>query len=357
METQEIIKNIKELINKITSVKDSKIKLTLEQNIISLEEKIQHELICLQKKIIELQETNIKNNHHYAQKLEEIHNNNKRTYANVLGDNKNFVNTGAHNPEQKHAIIITSKNTLKAEDIKIKIQKNINLTKIKVGVNGVKKIGEQKLLISCQKKEDAEKLTEEINKVIGKEILAEEIKKKKPCLMLKRLQCQLTEEEIIDGIVQQNEGLTLEDKNNIKLIKELKNKYNEGKDNDTTNYIIETTGKLRKTLLEKNKVNIKFQRVYIEDCNPLTQCYHCLKFGHTAQRCLARTQPPICPHCTKEHILSKCENKEQPPICNNCCVQNKRFNMNYSTEHRVDSMKCLYRQKMLQIARERIDYE
>jgi len=115
--------------------------------------------------------------------------------------------------------------------------------------------------------------------------------------MLKRLQCKLSEEEIIDGILYQNEGISLEEKNNIKLIKELKNKYNEGKENDTTNYIIETTGKLRKTLLDKKKINIKFQRVYVEDCNPLTQCYHCLKFGHTALRCLARTQPPICPHC------------------------------------------------------------
>jgi len=143
---------------------------------LSLEERIQSEQICLQRRIIDLQEAIIVNSQHYSKKLEEVLDNGRKTYAQACDNNKT-LEIKSPNVETKYSILLKS-NTLKAEDIKMKLQKNINLTKMKVGINGIKKIGDQKMIISCQKKEEAEILTEEINKVIGKEINAEEIKKK-----------------------------------------------------------------------------------------------------------------------------------------------------------------------------------
>lgn len=352
----DILEDIKSDIAKITSVKDSRIKLSLENNLKKLEEQIKIENLMLQKKVINLQEQIITNNEHYNEKLESFMTKNIKTYAQAT----TTINKIEKQIPQKHAIIISTTKNLKAEEMKKRIEKNIDVTKMQVGVTEFKKIGDQKLIISCLKKEDAQKMVTKINGTFGEDINAEETKKRKPIMIVKRLQSDLSEDEIVLGIIQQNEGLQNCRKDDFKLIKEIKlKKFEQQKTSqqDISNYLLQTSGAIRKILVNIGKINIKYQRVPIDDLSPLTQCYHCLKYGHTALRCLNRTQPPTCPHCAQDHTLAKCTEKNNKPICYNCSSNNIKYKSNISDDHRADSINCTYRQKMLQIAKERVEYE
>lgn len=94
----------------------------------------------------------------------------------------------------------------------------------------------------------------------------------------------------------------------------------------------------------------------MEDCNPLMQCYHCQKYGHTAPRCLRINEKPICPHCAGDHGLKDCQNKNEVPKCINCTTNNQIKKSSYPTNHKANNEECKQRIKMLQYAKERIDY-
>lgn len=46
----------------------------------------------------------------------------------------------------------------------------------------------------------------------------------------------------------------------------------------------------------------------------VTQCYNCLRYGHSATRC---TYPSRCKHCTEDHNSRDCK-KSESPLCINC---------------------------------------
>lgn len=127
--------------------------------------------------------------------------------------------------------------------------------------------------------------------------------------------------------------------------------------NGLTNYILETSGTLRSYLIEKEKINIGFNRVRVEDAIPLTQCFHCLKFGHTALKCLSKDKSATCLHCAKDHEWKECPNKNSEEKCSNCIYQNTTFKMTLNTNHKANDKNCTYFKKMMYIAQSRIDYD
>lgn len=142
------------------------------------------------------------------------------------------------------------------------------------------------------------------------------------------------------------------EKNNFINVKKISNhRFRE----NHHNIIIETTGDMRKLLLYKGKINIGFQRVFVEDCNPLMQCYHCLGFGHTAIRCFNQTNKPRCVHCAGEHKSSDCTKKEEHQCFN--CLQKKTQNKETGkTNHRANSHECPIVIKMKIMAQQHINY-
>lgn len=348
MDVLSIIENIKLEISNISTVKDSKAKNNLELNIKLLEEKwtqekisLQNEIVCLQSKLIDKLET----------KMENISDCGKKTYASCLKVIPVI-------PESKFSLIIKGEDAdMTSDAIKEQIIKKIKIANLGIAVNGIRKASQNKLIISCPSKLHAEKLTEEINKTLKKNMVAEELRKKNPKIFIRNLQVDLTEEEIIEALKTQNDGIkdimNKDTKNTIKLIKMFKPKNQNG----LTNYILETSGALRSYLMEKEKINIGFSRVRVEDANPLTQCYHCLKFGHTALKCLNKDKNATCLHCAKDHEWKDCPNKNSEEKCSNCVHQNTIFKMTLNTNHKANDTNCTYFKKMMYIAQSRIDYD
>lgn len=337
MDVLTLIDNIKSDLKNISSVKDSKIRNNIEQTIQLLEESWKREKNRFQEQIIELQQKVIN-------KLEK--NNEQKSYAMVLKERTVQIE------EPKFAVLITAEGKETSEDIKSIITKTIKVPNLGIGINGIKKTTNNKIIMTCSNKEDAQKLKTEINKNKNG-ISAEELKKKRPCMIIKGVGGEYNEENFLNDLILQNGELSDITNESIKVTKILKNR----KSDQLRNVIIETTGPIRKTLLEKQRVNIGFVRAHIEDCNPLTQCYHCLGFGHTSLKCLNKMNKPRCIHCAKNHKFSECEKTKDIVKCYNCDKNNNLFGTKNNTEHSANSEKCTYRKRMFIMAQQRIDYE
>lgn len=344
------LNELKSEVSKIQTVKDQKTKNTIELIITRLEDAINKESLSLQEKIIELQENIIESDRKYISNLEKFQN----------LENKATTKSYASIASGKYAtpkipvfpVIIKTKN--ENEDIKETILKNVKISKLGIGVSSIRKTSKNELIINLQKADDMANIKNEIAKLKLEGIHVENIDKKRPCMIFKGIDEKYTQEEFISDLILQNEDIKIiyeMDPNQIKYkgtiqIKKFKQK----------NIILETSGDIRNLLISKKSVNLGFYQIKVEDCNPLMQCYHCQKYGHTAMRCLQPPNKPICLHCAGEHNLKNCNNKNEIPKCINCTELNLKFNTTNPTDHKSNSEKCKHRLKMLNFAQEKINY-
>lgn len=339
----EYLENIKNDINKITSVKDSKIKQSLENNIKKLEDIIKCEHLKLQTKIIHLQEQIIKNSENYCQKLETLttSNQNVKTYAQATIQHKSPV----------FPIIIKSNNNENIQEI---ITKNIKISKLGIGVTNMRKTNKNELIMKLKKEDDMVSIKNEIKKLNIDGIHVENLNKKRPCMIFKGIDENYDHKEFISDLILQNDDIkTLNEKEQNKI--EHKGTIHIKKYNQK-NLIIETTGEIRNLLLAKKRVNLGFYQIKVEDCNPLMQCYHCQKYGHTALRCLQINKKPKCFHCAGEHNIKECTKQHESPNCINCIEINLKLKTSSPTNHKSNSDQCKHRIKMLHFAKEKINY-
>lgn len=356
---ESILENIKSDLNKISSQKDSKIKIVIEQNLKLLEEQFNKEKKEWQEQTINLQEKIIKNSEEYIKKLEGfISRKEKSSYAEIVSTYSTKPNTSMHNQETTYPLMVKSNNkNVNSDKLTDIIKTKINVAKLGIGISGMRRTKNGELLINCQKKEHIHLLKNEVNKLSTDGLNAMEIEKRRPCLIFKGIDENYRKEDFIEDITLQNDYIKMiRDRDNEKhvltvkgeiLIKKFKQK----------NLIIETTGEMRKILLTKGRVNLGFTRLKVEDCNPLTQCYHCLKFNHTAAKCFQKDANPKCFHCGNDHYAKECTSKDLTPKCSNCAEMNLKYNTNTPVNHSAKSDNCRYKIKMMMFAKQKIDYD
>lgn len=245
--------------------------------------------------------------------------------------------------KNEYCVLISPKqnNNDSMETLQKKIQEKIKIGKLRINVDGFKKISNNRLIIKCFKREDATKLQKEISKEI-KDVETKELEKKKPTLVFKGIYNDYNKEEFIEDLIEQNEYLKYSSDNKdinslLNVKKVVKNKFN-----DTSNYIVEVDKEVRRMILQREKINIGYQRIYVEDANPIFQCYHCLRFGHTAVRCLQKDKDAAsCTYCGDAHTHNACGNKNKSPKCKNCEQHNLKNKWTFPSNHRAnDRINC-----------------
>lgn len=351
MELKINIEKILTELNKIGSTKAAKeAKTEIETILINIEDSWKIEITSLQNTIIGLQNKVIQNQEDYINKLETLikkASNEEKSYAMVVREKSHPI------PKANFALLISSKKDKPADEIEKILKDKIKVSKLGIGISGIKKTYQNKIILTCDKQNDTEKIINEINKHPDIEIHANEIKKKKPCIIIKGVDACYKEEEILIDLINQNEdiknAMTSETENEpIVVKKKLKNK----KSDKLSNFIIQTTPYLRKIIISKERINIGYTKAHVEDCDPLMQCYHCLGYGHTSLRCLENMKSPRCLHCAGEHKIQDCVKKQEPAKCHNCT--NRK---GYQNEHPGNSYLFEFRKKMLKNAQMRIEYE
>ena len=220
------------------------------------------------------------------------------------------------------------------DKVKTDLMKNFNPSKEKVQITNLRKtkVG---LIIEAESEGDLDKIRN--NKDLNEQFHIEKPSKSRPRIMIYDVPSDMTDQQVIQAVFEQNEGLIDSAKN---LAMHFEPKFKTGKrQKETTTWVVEVSPEIRVSLLERRKIFIGWQSCKIHDYITVTKCYKCQGFGHIAKHC---RNEQVCSHCTQTgHNRSDGPNKDKPKTCANC-LRSKR-------EHTHDTMdrKCpLYKQAL-----------
>lgn len=150
--------------------------------------------------------------------------------------------------------------------------------------------------------------------------------RRNPRLVIHDIPVELSEEQIITCLVEQNlPGVSVDDVKPIFLYPTGRKRFR--------SCIIETTPEHRIRLLNLRKVTIQWSACRIDDHVSILQCFRCHGFGHIASKCAANVL--TCGKCAGEHITKDCESSNGLKCTN--CVAAKLTNVAHAA---YDKAKC-----------------
>jgi hypothetical protein len=225
---------------------------------------------------------------------------------------------------------------MSSEQLKEVIKTKVDLKSIKnIGINSIRKVRNNGLLIECNEKQECSQLSEEINKTCNNVCSATIPTKLNPRIIIynihsdKSLETLEQKKEFMqyikDSIISRNN--TIEDfvKNNESCVFECKFLI-KSKNINLQHLIIEVSPQLRKLLLSMEKVNILWHRHQVKDFILITRCFKCLGFSHSKSKCQLQVH---CSECRKEgHDFKTCSSESSHKSCINCMRYNQSLKPN-----------------------------
>jgi hypothetical protein len=139
----------------------------------------------------------------------------------------------------------------------------------------------------------------------------------------------LKDETLIDTIKKQN---TIDARNEdlcIKIIKRM------AKDRSGGSLILEVDIRTHELMLEKERINIGWNKCRVFDHYSIKRCFKCWGFYHIAKDC---KRQETCSKCAANHKASEC--KAIKMRCVSCMHKNKTYNLKINEEHDALSRKC-----------------
>ncbi|KAI5639064.1 hypothetical protein NE865_08406 [Phthorimaea operculella] len=277
------------------------------------------------------------------------------TYASKLKNSPPKKSEKINIPTTKPAIIVgpTTEVFSSAQTHEI-IKKNISFRDQEFAPENVRYVSNNKVLIEFDKPEYAE-ITLEMIKNTDCPIRAEKSKKLKPMFILKGVSSEIAPEELSELITKQNELIKKVTGPEDNLVFKFKrNNRNES----LYNAVFMATPKIWRAVMSAGKLNVDHQRVHVDEYVPLLQCYKCLQFGHTRNKCTR--DDAVCSHCAAmTHTYKECPVKRDNNKlnCYNCEMHSKRHNViSTMTNHSATSNECPKVYLMTEKLRTRIDY-
>lgn len=153
----------------------------------------------------------------------------------------------------------------------------------------------------------------------------------KPMVKIVRLFTQLSDDEIINQLIEQNVWLA---DRQIEIVRSYRIGIN---DNQYTNLIIATNLETQSEFLSRQKILFNFKVSKCYAYFNIIQCNRCCAYGHMSGDC-AREQ--VCKFCAQDHPFFECPNKQQLPRCINCTNKNGKIGSNYKTGHMASADVC-----------------
>lgn len=165
-----------------------------------------------------------------------------------------------------HSLIISSQNTIDTSDIVLnKVRTALNARSSGIKIQSVRKIREQRIILSCSTQEEAETIENKLSS--SQQFKIEKAKNKNPQIILKNVFNYNTDNDIIDSIKEQNkeliENIPDEQLNNMVI------KYKRKTKNPIQNHVImQVPPEIWQSLTRAGYVHIDLQRIRVEDQTP-----------------------------------------------------------------------------------------
>lgn len=241
-------------------------------------------------------------------------------------------------PGPKYEAIIKSAKPderMDSESIKKTVLQAINPVSSGIRVKAVRKLKEG-LIVETDTQDGLDKIIASCKVEDGK-LTAVRTTRRQPRVVVYDVPATLTEDEFREALLQQNQGIraaiTAEE-----LKTEMRLAFKTGKrDEETANWVFETTARMRNLLMSEGKIFIVWRRCKVDDFTLVTRCYKCQGLGHVAKSC--KQEEETCGICAEEgHKMLDCPNKTGARKCAVC----KRVGKPHT--HKADSSCPLYKQ-------------
>ena len=212
--------------------------------------------------------------------------------------------------------------------------------------------------------------------------IAEKPKQRNPKLVIYGVDVNITEDNLIENIVESNRDVEeyIKD-NNLKIEDEMavrfKFRRNNNKTNATTNmttnattnattnqnpnkettntWVIEVSPQLRRLMISRRTVKIEWRSLRFADYLPVIRCHKCNSFGHIQKDC---TAAQACGHCGQDHDSRVCPTPKAQHKCINCFKSNQTNKMGrqLNVKHSSFSDNCDVYKRIVSIIKSKISY-
>lgn len=227
------------------------------------------------------------------------------------------------------------------KQIKEDLRNMVDPSDIGIGVTMGRPTRDGGLILSCENEKSVTSVQSEIQSKLGDNYIVD-----RPKLLERRIkvvginECEFnnTEEQIRAKIVKQND---LETNSTLKI------RFKSRVFNGRFNIVFEVDSIAYNKLINKQKVNIGWNRCWVHNDYGIIRCFKCCRYGHQVKDC---KEKKVCPKCSEEHDCKDCTSTDLK--CNNCDLSNKKYGLNIATVHVAwDVNKCETYQRMERIQR------
>lgn len=230
------------------------------------------------------------------------------------------------------------------------IEEQIDPSTIGAQVSRVKYIRDGGVAISCTKREDINKISQNITQKMNNKYEIKVPEKKNPKLKIINLEKKMTENQdiLLENIVLQNGITTDEGNKSMKVIK-----IYEDKRKKSNTVILEVDLNTYKQISRREVLHIGWRKCRFFDYVNIIQCYKCWKFGHMSGECT--NSDVICPKCSENHKIEVCKSSNE--ICVNCKYAKEVLKMPHiDFLHTAFNRKCESYQRIFQQLQTRVEY-
>ena len=291
-----------------------------------------------------------------------------KTYALAVGETSNLKIIDERLSKTRHLIVIKPKNeSSNSKQSEHVIKAMLDKARKSRLVESVKYISKGGLLLDVTTNEDSEDIKQLINSE-NNDFTAERPKRRNPKLVLYDVDSDLTEENLIENIIESNKDI--EDfiyDNNLKTDEEILVKFKFRRTNANSNgsqidvtkttntWVIEVSPEMRRLLVNKRLIKIGWRAIRFADYIPIIRCHKCNGFGHFQKDCRSEMS---CGHCAQQHNTRDCKTAKQQHKCTNCMRNNdshkksRPLNINHSSF----SDNCDVYKKIVNVIKSKFDY-
>lgn len=217
----------------------------------------------------------------------------------------------------------------KSETTKKEVKDKIN--PIDNRINSIRTAAKGAIIVECRDVKASEQLKSSAVQKLGINYDVDLPKKRKPKFKICGMSDKLTDDEILNFIIKQNEYLKASD--DLKVLKTFEriDSYK----NKTYQAILETGSTAYKKIMDAEKLFIKWDSCRVFEQISVTRCFKCLGFNHFSKDCTKETK---CKKCAENHPSSECNSDVIK--CVNCVWHNEKLNLQLDTKHDAFSRDC-----------------